>query len=134
VYEKTQEVKDVEEIVPSTADELLSSEPTHVRSSSLLHVNEAWFRQLEIATTPRTSLSEMVPGKQLGGDTTVVLMLLELTSSSTTVSGIAETQPPAAEPPMPAADVDLSRSDVPVDDVLLVNHLNLLYILKPVLL
>jgi hypothetical protein len=31
VYEKTQkEVKDVEEVVPSTADELLSSELTHV--------------------------------------------------------------------------------------------------------
>jgi hypothetical protein len=61
VYEKTQEeVKDVEEIVPSTADEPLSSEPTHVQPSSLLHANEAWLRQLEIAATPRTSLSEMV--------------------------------------------------------------------------
>jgi hypothetical protein len=63
VYEKTQQgMKDVEEIVPSTADEPLSSEPTHVRPSSLLHANE------------------------LRGETTVVSMLLEPSSFSTTVS------------------------------------------------
>jgi hypothetical protein len=39
--------EDVEAIVPSTADEPLSSEPTHVQPSSLLHANEAWLRQLE---------------------------------------------------------------------------------------
>jgi hypothetical protein len=63
VYEKMQEeVKDVEGIVPSTADEPLSSELlTHVQPSSLFHANEPWLRQLEIAATPRTSLSEMVP-------------------------------------------------------------------------
>jgi hypothetical protein len=62
VYEMTQQgVKDVEEIVPSTADESLSSVPTHVQPSSLLHANEAWLRQLEISTTSRASLSEMVP-------------------------------------------------------------------------
>jgi hypothetical protein len=55
VYEKAQQgvTKDVEEIVPSTADEPLSSKPTHVQPSSLLHANEAWLRQLEISTTPR---------------------------------------------------------------------------------
>jgi hypothetical protein len=42
-----QGVKDVEEIVPSTADEPLSSEPTH-EPSTLLHANESWLRQLEI--------------------------------------------------------------------------------------
>jgi hypothetical protein len=114
VYEKTQQgMKDAEEIVPSTADEPLSSEPTHVQPSSLLHADEAWLRQLEISTTPRASLSEMVPEQQLRGDTTVASMLLELSSSSTTVRGIAKTRPPAAEPPMPAADVNLSRSDAP---------------------
>ena len=63
VYEKTQGVvKDVEEIVPSTTDEPLSSEPTHalVQPSSVLHANEAWLRQLEIVATPRTSLFETV--------------------------------------------------------------------------
>jgi hypothetical protein len=34
-------------------------------------------------------------------------MLPESNSSSITVPGIAETQPPAAEPPMPAADINL---------------------------
>jgi hypothetical protein len=68
VYEKTQEeveVKDIEEIVPSTAYEPLSSEPTHIQPSSLLYAHETWFRQLEIAATPRTSLSEMAPEHQL---------------------------------------------------------------------
>jgi hypothetical protein len=148
VYEKAQEgVKDVEEIVPSTADEPLSSEPTHVQPSSLLHANEAWLRQLEIAATPRTSLSEMVPEQQLRGDATAPSMLVEPSSSSTTVPGITETRPPAAEPPMPSADVNISGSDVPpfrdlsipepvapADDVILINRLNFLYILKPVLL
>ncbi len=116
-----------------------------VQPSSLLHANEAWLRQLEIASTPRTSFSEMVPEQQLRGDTTVASVLLEPSSSSTTVPGIAETRPPAAELPIPSADVNLSRldappsqhlqipeSDAPVVDVLLVNHLNSLYILKPV--
>ena len=127
VYEKTQEeVKDVEEVVPLTAaDEPLSSEPTHVQPSSLLHANEAWLRQLEIAAIPRISLSEMVPAEQqLRGDTTVKSMLLEPSSSSTTVPGIAETRPPAAEPPIPAAGVNPSISDAPVVDVLLMNRLN----------
>lgn len=114
VYEKTQEeVEDVEEIVPSTGDEPLSPGPNHVQPSSLLHANESWLRQLEIAATPRESLSEIVPEQQLRGDTTVSSMLLEPSSSSTTVPGIAETRPPAAEPPMPAADVNLSSSDAP---------------------
>jgi hypothetical protein len=77
---------------------------------------------------------------QLRDDSTIASMLLEPSSSSTTVPGIAETQPPAAEHPMPATDVNLSRSDAPppqllpipesnalADDVLL----NSLYILKP---
>ena len=113
------EVKDVvEETVPSRAlaDDPLSSEPTLVQQSSLLRANEAWLRQLEIAVTPRTSRSEMVPEQQLRCDTTVASMLLEPSSSSTTVPpGIAETRPPPAaeEPPIPAADVNLSRSDAP---------------------
>ena len=144
VYEKMQEeVKGVEEIVPSTADEPLSSEPTLVQPSSLLHANEAWLRQLEIAATP---LYEMVPKHRLRGDATEASMRLEPSSSSTTVPGIALTRPPAAEPPMPAADVNISRSDIPlpqhlpipeseapVDDVL-INSLNFLYTLKRVLL
>jgi hypothetical protein len=120
-YEKTQEeeevvvvVRDIEEMVPSTADEPLPSEPTHVQPSSLLHANEAWLRQLEIVATPRTSLSEMVPELQLRGYTTVTSMLLEPSFSPTTVSGIAEARLPAAEPRTPAADfVNLSRSDAP---------------------
>jgi hypothetical protein len=127
-------VKDVEEIVPSTADEPLSSEPTFVQPSSLLRANEAWLRQLEIAATPRTSLFETVSESQLRGDTTVASMLLGPSSSSTTVPGIANTRTPAAECPMPAADVNLSRSDPPEDDVILINQLNFLYILNPVLL
>jgi hypothetical protein len=148
VCEKTQgELEDVEEMVSSTADEPLSSEPTHVQPSSLLHANEAWLRQLEIAATPRTLLFEMVHEQQFRGDTTVASILLESSPSSTTVLGIAETPPPAAEPSMPAADAKLSKSDAPpsqhlqisesdapVVDVLLINLLNSMYILKPVLL
>ena len=145
VYEKTQEevmVKDVEEIVPSTADEPLSSEPTHVQPGSLLHANEAWLRQLEIAATPRASLSEIVPEQELRGETTVASMLLEQSSSSTTVPGVAETQPRTAEPSVHASDVALSISDTPpsehlpipepepdtltpANDVCLINRLNL---------
>ena len=115
VYENTQEeVKDVvEEIVPSTADEPLSTEPTHIQPSSLLHANEAWLRQLEITVTQPTSLSEMVSEQQFQGDMTVTSMLFEPSSSSTTIPGIAETRPPATELPMPAADVNLSSSDAP---------------------
>jgi hypothetical protein len=144
VYEKTQEeVKDVGEIVPSTADEPLSFESTHVQPSSLLHANEAWLRQLEIPATPRTSSFESVSEPQIRGDTTVASILLEPSSSSVTVPGVADTRPPAAEP-MPAADVNISRPDAPlpqhlpmpesgapVDDVLLINYLNFLYILNP---
>ena len=118
VYAKTREdsevtVKDVEEIVPSTADEPLSSEPTHVQPSSLLYANEAWLRQLEIAATPRASLSETVSEQELRGETTVASMLLEQSSSSTTVPGIAETRPRTAEPPTHTSDVALSISDTP---------------------
>jgi hypothetical protein len=147
VYEKAQEkgVKDVEEIVLSTADEPLSSEPTHVQPSSLLHANEAWLRQLEIAATPRTSLSEMAPELQLRVDTTVASVLLDPSSSSTTVPGIAEARPPATEPSMFVSKVNLPRSgvpppqhlpipesDAPADEVLLlINLLYVLYILEP---
>ena len=113
VYEKPQDVKDVEEIVLSTGDEPLSSEQTHVQQSSLLHANEAWLGQLEIAATPRTSLSESIPGQQLRGDTTVASTLLEPSSSSTAVPGFTKTRPPAAESPLPPADVNLSSSDAP---------------------
>jgi hypothetical protein len=77
----------------------------------------------------------MVPEQQLRGDTTVASMLLGPSSSSTTVPGISENP----------SDVNLFRSDVPpsqhlpipesdalVDNVL-INRLNILYILKPVL-
>ena len=130
VYEKTraEEAKD--------PDEPLSSEPFHVQPSSLFHANEAWLRQLEIAATPRTPFPETVSDQQLRGDTTVASMLLEPSFSSTTVPGIPETRPPAAEPPPTrAADVNLSISDdAPVVDVRTPqpNRLdNFLYVLKP---
>ena len=134
VYEsKQEEVKDVEELVASTADEPLSSGPNYVQPSSLLHANEAWLRQIEIATTPRTPLFETVPEQQLRGDTTVASTLLEPSSSSTTLPGIAERQPSqsAAEALVLATDSNLAtldvsssyhlpipESDAPPDDVL----------------
>jgi hypothetical protein len=128
VYEGTQEeVKDVEEMVPSTADKLLSSEPTHVQPSSLLHANEAWLRQLEIAATPRTSLFETVSEPQVRGDTTVAPTLLQPSSTSTTILSTAAARPPAANlstfDAPPSQHLPISESDAPQDDVLLIDHL-----------
>lgn len=142
VYEKTQEeVKDVEEIVPSTADEPLSSEPTLVQPSSLLHANEAWLRQIEIAATPRTSLFESVSESRVRDDTTVASTLLQPSSTSTTILSTAATRPPAAEPlnlsipdAPPSQHLPIPESDAAQDDVLLIGHLYFLHILKLVLL
>ena len=129
-------------MVPSIADEPLTSELTHVQPSSLLHANEAWLRQLEMAATPQTPLSGVVPEQQLRGDATAASILRDPSSSLTAVPGIADTRPPADS--IPIADVMLSRSDAhpsqylqvpesdePVVDVLLFNCLNFLYILNP---
>jgi hypothetical protein len=137
VYERTQEeLKDVEEIVASTADEPLSSEPTHVKPSSLLHANEAWLRQLEIAATPRISLFETVSEPQVRDDTTVASTLLQPSSTSTTIS-TATAGPPAAEPldlsipdAPPSQHLPIPESDAAQDDVLLIGLLYFLHTLK----
>jgi hypothetical protein len=139
MYENTQE--DVEAILSSTADEPL---PRDQLLSNRAH--ETWFRQLEIAATPRTSSSERVPEQQPLGDTTEASTTRAGLLPDNHFPGIAETRLPAAEPPMPVVNINLSRSDAPppqhlsipesdgpVDNVLL-NHVNFLYILKPVLL
>jgi hypothetical protein len=141
VHEKTQEeVKNVEEIVLSTADEPLSSEPTRVQPSSLLHANEAWLRQLEIAATPRTSLLETVSEPRVRDDTTVA-STLQPSSTSTTILSTAAARPPAAEPlnlsipdAPPSQHLPIPESDAPQDDVLLIGRLYFLHILKLVLL
>jgi hypothetical protein len=120
--------------------EPLSSEPTFVQPSSLLHANETWFRQLEIVATPRISLFETVSESQVRGDATVASTLLQPSSIPDTA---AAARVPAAEPLMLTTDINLSRSDapptlhllipesdVPQDDVILIDHLYLLYILK----
>ncbi len=142
-----EEAKEFEEQVASTADEPLPSRPTYVQPSSLLNANEAWLRQLEIAATPRTSLFETVSERQVRSGATVASTLLKPSSTSTTILATDEAGPAAAEPPTLAADVNLSRldapssqhlsvpeSEAPNNDVLIINHLNFLYILKPVLL
>lgn len=148
VYEKTKdEVKDdVEELFASTADEPHSSDPTFVRPSSLLHANEAWLRQLKIAATPRTSSFETISEPQVRGGATVASTLPQPSSTSTTILDSTAERPPATEPLILTADVNLSSSDTPAsqnlsipksdaphDDVLL-HHSFLLCILKPVLL
>ena len=139
VYEKTQEeVKDVEELVASTADEPRSFEPPFVQPSSLLHANEAWLRQLEIAATPRTSLLETVSDPQVRDDASVASTLLQQSSRS---------RPPSTDHRMLTADVNLSildtppsqhlkipDSDAPQDEVRLPRPSFFLYILKLVLL
>jgi hypothetical protein len=143
MYENGKEAKGVvKELVTRTADESPSG-PTYVQPSSLLHANDAWLSQLEIAATTKTSLPETVSEQQLR-DTTAASTLLEPSSTFPTT---AEAGPPAAEPLVLAADVNLSRLDVPSsqhlskpesdtspDDVLLHCHLNFPLTLKPVLL
>lgn len=107
VYEREQEAKDAEEPV-QPADESLSLGSTHVQPSSLLHANEAWLRQLEIAAAPLHSLSETVSEQQLRGDKAGGSAPL-----STTFPTTAEASPPTADPLMRAADVNLSRLNTP---------------------
>jgi aarF domain-containing kinase len=109
MYENGKEAKGVvKELVTRTADESPSG-PTYVQPSSLLHANDAWLSQLEIAATTKTSLPETVSEQQLR-DTTAASTLLEPSSTFPTT---AEAGPPAAEPLVLAADVNLSRLDVP---------------------
>ena len=112
IYESEKEAKDVvEELVTRIADES-SSGLTFVQPSSLLHANDAWLRQLEIAATPQLSLSETVSELQLREDTTGASTLLE---PNTLIPTTAEARPPAAELPMLAIDdVNLSRPDGPL--------------------
>lgn len=147
VFEKTNgEVKDVEELLASTADEPLSSDPTFVRPSSLLHANKAWLRQLEIAATPQTSLLETTPEPQVRGGATVASTLPQPSPTSTTIPDPGAGRLPVTEPLILTADVNLSLSDTPAsqnlsipksdahhDDVLF-HHSFFLCILKPVLL
>ncbi|KAH9970265.1 hypothetical protein BJV74DRAFT_262735 [Russula compacta] len=109
VDEREPEAKDAEELV-KPADESHSLGPTHVQPSSLLHANEAWLRQLEIAATPLHSLSETVSSEQrLRGDTAGGSASFEPTTLPTTV----EASPPTSDPPIRAADVNLSGMDAP---------------------
>ena len=121
VYKNGWVEKDVveEQLVTPTADEPPSG-PTHVLASSLLHANDAWLRQLEIAATPQTPLPETVLEQQ---HTAVDSTPLE---PKFTISATAEARPPAVEPVVLAADVNLSRLDarlprhppIPESDVL----------------
>ena len=120
VYKNGQEAKEVvEEQVTPIADEPPSG-PTHILPSSLLHANDAWLRQLEIAATPPNSPPEAVLEQQ---HTTV--------ASTPTITSTAEPSL-AADPFTLVADVNLSRlvaplsqhapileSDASPDDVLL---------------
>ena len=129
VYKNGWEENDVaeEQLVTPTADEPPSG-PTYVPPSTLLHANYAWLRQLEIAATPQTLLSETVFEQQ---HTAVASTPLE---PNFTISATAEARPPAIEPVVLAADVNLSRLDarpsehppIPESDVLpdevLLNH------------
>jgi hypothetical protein len=102
VYKNGQEAKEVlEEQVTHIADEPPSG-PTHVLPSSLLHANDAWLRQLEIAATPQASPPDSVLEKQ---HTTV--------ASTSTITLTAEPSL-AAKPFTLVADVSLSRLDAPL--------------------
>ena len=109
--ENGKEAKEVvEELVTRIADESPSG-PIYVQPSSLLHANNAWLRQLEIAATPQISLLKTVSEQQLRRHTSGASTLLE---PSTSVPTTAEAKPPAAEPLMFAVDdVNLFRPDAP---------------------
>ena len=105
VYKNGQEAKEiVEEQVIPIADEP-SSGPTHVLPSSLVHANDAWLRQLEIAATPQTPPPEPVSEHQ---HTTVPTTLLGPCST------ITPTAVHTAEPFTRVADINLSRLDAPL--------------------
>jgi hypothetical protein len=113
---QAKDVVEVEELVvtpPTTADAgEPPSGPTRVQPSSLGHANEAWLSQIGIAATPQTSLPEAImEQQQLRGDTTGVSKLLE---PSSTIPAPEARHPPAAEPSVPDADVDISRPDAPL--------------------
>ena len=111
ISENGKEAKEVvEELVTRIADESPSG-PIYVQPSSLLHANDAWLRQLEIAATPQTSLLKTVSEQQLRRHTSGASTLLE---PSTSVPTTAEAKPPAAEPLTFAVDdVNLFRPDAP---------------------
>ena len=102
VYKSGQGEKEiVKEQVTPIADEP-SSGPTHVLPSSLLHANDAWLRQLQMAATPQTPPPEPVSEHQ---HTNVASTLLGPCST------ITPTAAHIAEPFTRVADVNLSRLD-----------------------
>ena len=120
VYKNGWEEKGVveEQLVTPTADE--PPGPSYVLANSLLHANDAWLRQLERAATPQTPPPETVLEQQRTAvDSTPV-------EPKFTISATAEARPPAVEPVVHAADVNLSRLDarsprhppIPESDVL----------------
>ena len=120
VYKNGWEEKGVveEQLVTPTADE--PPGPSYVLANSLLHANDAWLRQLEIVATPQTPIPETVLEQQHSAvDSTPV-------EPKFTISATAEARPPAVEPVVLAADVNLSRLDarsprhppIPESDVL----------------
>jgi hypothetical protein len=127
--------KDEEELVTPT-DESPAQESTYVRPSSLLHANEAWLRQLEVAATPLASLLETILEQQPRDKRTEASEPLEPNSTSSTLPTTARTRSQATDPLVLAADIKLSRPDVsspqdpqvsepqaPPHDVLLDPHL-----------
>jgi hypothetical protein len=87
---------------------------TYVRPSSLLHANEACFRQLEVAAIQLESLLENILEQQLLDERTKASEPLESNSTSTTQLTTAEARPHAADPLVLAIDINLSGLDVPL--------------------
>ena len=111
--ESEQGGKAVEEIV-TPADEFPPLVSTYVRPSSLLHANEAWLRQIEIAATPLASLLETFI-KQQARETIEISETLQPTSTSTVLPTTAGANLHEADPLVLTADIDPSRLSIPSD-------------------
>jgi hypothetical protein len=135
--------KVVEELVPPTDESPL--EPTYVQPSSLLHANEAWLRQIEIAATPLASLLETFIKQQVR-ETTETSETLQPNSTSTVLPTTAGANlHEAADSLVLTADINPSRlgipssqdlqlpaSEPPPHDVVINSPFNLLRYLKPI--
>jgi hypothetical protein len=113
-YKSDRREKDEEELVTPT-DESPTQGLTHVRPSSLLHANEAWLRQLEVAATPLASMLETILEQQSRDKRTEASEPLEPNSTLSTLPTTAKARSHAADPLDPlvlAADIELSGLDV----------------------
>ena len=108
--ESEQGGKAIEELVTPTDESPLES--TYVLPSSLLHANEAWLRQIEIAATPLASPLETFIKQQVR-ETTEISETLQPNSTSTVLPTTVGASLHEADSLVLTADIDPSRQGIP---------------------